>query len=156
MNSRFNNPFMRHWSLSTRLRIRYNTDLQMMLVCYNYYVHGHYPSSHLCLSYYISKRNVSETGFYLRHQVKPSQLGQREIFPISGHLCHFQDGVYKSKQHNSSARAKKAFKLWRSTRIRPCTSDVSRLKSTLEKNNTPYVANLRKINFLLKLHLMEL
>jgi predicted nucleic acid-binding protein len=38
---------------------------------YKYYVFGHYLSSRL----YLSKHNVSETGFCLRLQVKPTQLG---------------------------------------------------------------------------------
>jgi hypothetical protein len=44
---------------------------------YNYYVLRHYSSSRLCLKcpVYISKQNVSETGVYLRPQVKPTQLG---------------------------------------------------------------------------------
>jgi hypothetical protein len=45
---------------------------------YNYYVLGHYPSSHLCLKcrpLHISKHNVSETGIYLRHQVEHTHLG---------------------------------------------------------------------------------
>jgi hypothetical protein len=45
---------------------------------YNYYVFGHYPSSRLCLKcrpVYISKHKVSETGFCLRLQVNPTQLG---------------------------------------------------------------------------------
>jgi hypothetical protein len=43
-----------------------------------YYVVGHYPSSCLYLkkpSCLFSKHNISETGFYLRLQVKPTQLG---------------------------------------------------------------------------------
>jgi hypothetical protein len=32
---------------------------------------------------YISKHNVSETGFYLHPQVKPTQLGAIELFPTS-------------------------------------------------------------------------
>jgi hypothetical protein len=81
-----------------------------------------------CLKYhpvYISKHNVSETGF-------------------------FQNSLYKPKQLNSSARAKRAFKLWRSSRIRPCTSDVSRLKSSSEKKSTSHGANLRKTKFSLE------
>jgi hypothetical protein len=45
---------------------------------YKYYVFGHYPLSRLCLKcrpVYISKHNVSETGFCLHLQVKPTQLG---------------------------------------------------------------------------------
>jgi hypothetical protein len=45
---------------------------------YQYYVSGHYPSSCLYLKtvlFIFSKHNVSETGFYLRLQVKPTQLG---------------------------------------------------------------------------------
>jgi hypothetical protein len=44
----------------------------------NYYVSGHFPSSCYYLKHrpvYISKWNVSETGFCLRFQVKPVQLG---------------------------------------------------------------------------------
>jgi hypothetical protein len=39
---------------------------------------GHYPSSCLCLKHhpvYFSKHDVSQTGFCLRLQVKPTQLG---------------------------------------------------------------------------------
>jgi hypothetical protein len=46
-------------------------------VLYNYYVLGHYSSSRLCLKCrpaYISKHSVSATGFYPRHQAKPTQL----------------------------------------------------------------------------------
>jgi hypothetical protein len=42
------------------------------------YVFGHYPSSCLYLTrrrVSLSKHNVSETGFCLRIQVKPTQLG---------------------------------------------------------------------------------
>jgi hypothetical protein len=49
-----------------------------MVHWYNYYVFGHYPSSCLYLKnrpVYFSKHIVSETGFCLRLQVKPSQLG---------------------------------------------------------------------------------
>jgi hypothetical protein len=46
---------------------------------YKYYVFGHYPSSCLYLKkhrpVYISKHNVSDTGFCLRLQVKSTQLG---------------------------------------------------------------------------------
>jgi hypothetical protein len=44
---------------------------------YTYYVSGHYPSSCFYLKHpvYISKHNVSETGFSLRLQVKSTQLG---------------------------------------------------------------------------------
>jgi hypothetical protein len=53
------------------------------------------------------QNNVSETGFYLRPQGKSTHLGPIDrASPISGYLCHFQDGVCKSKQHNSSVRAK--------------------------------------------------
>jgi hypothetical protein len=44
---------------------------------YKYYVSGHYPSSCLNLKHrpvYFSKHNVSETGFCLRLQVKPTLL----------------------------------------------------------------------------------
>jgi hypothetical protein len=51
-------------------------------------------------------------------------------------------GYINPTQHSSSSRAKKTFKLWSSTRISPCTSDVSRFKS-LERN-------LRKTKFPLK------
>jgi hypothetical protein len=81
-----------------------------------------------CRPVYIPKYNVSETEFYLRPQVKSTQLGPVDrASPYLRTLCHFQDGVYKPKQHNSSDGSKRAFKLWRSTRIRLCTSDVSRL-----------------------------
>jgi hypothetical protein len=39
---------------------------------YKYYVSGHHPSS---CPLYISERNVSETGFFLRLQVNYTQLG---------------------------------------------------------------------------------
>jgi hypothetical protein len=42
-----------------------------------YYVLGHYPSSRLglkCHRVCVSKHNVSETGFYLRLHVKPTQF----------------------------------------------------------------------------------
>jgi hypothetical protein len=57
-----------------------------MVNLYNYYVLGNYPSSRLCLKYpvYISKHNFSETGFYLRLQVKPTQLGP--IDRVNSHL----------------------------------------------------------------------
>jgi hypothetical protein len=44
---------------------------------YKYYVCGHYPSSRLYLKtvLFIFKNNVSETGFCLRLQVKPTLLG---------------------------------------------------------------------------------
>jgi hypothetical protein len=43
---------------------------------YKYYVDGHYPSSlKIIRSLYISKYKVSETGLFLRLQVKPTQLG---------------------------------------------------------------------------------
>jgi hypothetical protein len=45
---------------------------------YKYYVFGHYPSSYLYLKHrpvYFSKHNVSEIGFCLRLQVKPTLLG---------------------------------------------------------------------------------
>jgi hypothetical protein len=38
----------------------------------------------------------------------------------------------------------------------PCTRDVSRLKSSLERNNIPCGTNIRKTKFSLKLHLTEL
>jgi hypothetical protein len=60
----------------------------------------------------IFQNSVSETGFCLRLQVKPIQMGQIdgatpylriflggapsiELVPISGYLCQHQDGVYK-------------------------------------------------------------
>jgi hypothetical protein len=45
---------------------------------YYYYVYGHYTSSRLYLKHrpvYITKQNISETGFCLRLQVEPTQLG---------------------------------------------------------------------------------
>jgi hypothetical protein len=45
---------------------------------YEYYVSGHYPSSCFYLkrrTVYISKPNISETGFCFRLQVKPTHLG---------------------------------------------------------------------------------
>jgi hypothetical protein len=44
---------------------------------HKYYVFGHYPSSCLYLktAVYFSNHNVSETGFRLHLQVKPTQLG---------------------------------------------------------------------------------
>jgi hypothetical protein len=45
---------------------------------YKYYVFGHYPSSCIslkCRPVSLSKPNVSETGFCLHLQVKPTQLG---------------------------------------------------------------------------------
>jgi hypothetical protein len=48
------------------------------LTAYKYYVFGHYRSSCLHLKnrrVYFSKHDVSETGFCLRLQVKPTQLG---------------------------------------------------------------------------------
>jgi hypothetical protein len=49
----------------------------IFIVRYKYYVYGHYPSSCLYLkqSCLCFKHNVSETGFCLRLQVKPIQLG---------------------------------------------------------------------------------
>jgi hypothetical protein len=43
---------------------------------YKYYVFGHYPVSSLSKNrpVYFSEHNVSETGFCLCHQVKPTQL----------------------------------------------------------------------------------
>jgi hypothetical protein len=44
---------------------------------YKYYVFGHYPSPCFYLNrrpVYFPKHNISETGFYLRLQVKPIQL----------------------------------------------------------------------------------
>jgi hypothetical protein len=44
---------------------------------YKYYVSGHYPSSRFYLKHHplcISKHNVSESGFSLRLQVKPTSL----------------------------------------------------------------------------------
>jgi hypothetical protein len=52
---------------------------------YNYYVSGHYPSSCLYLKHrplYFSKY-VSETGFFLRLQVKPTQLVLETVRNIS-------------------------------------------------------------------------
>jgi hypothetical protein len=49
-----------------------------MVHYYNYYVSGHYLWSCFYLRYrpvYISKQNVSETGFSLRLQVKPTESG---------------------------------------------------------------------------------
>jgi hypothetical protein len=44
-----------------------------------------------CRPVYVSKHNVSETGFCLRPQVKPTlSFQQTELVPISGHLCHFK------------------------------------------------------------------
>jgi hypothetical protein len=64
---------------------------------YKYYVLGHYPSSHLCLNcrpVYILKHNVSETGFYLRLQVKPTpEDGDRIQFPKRCVLKYKQDDI---------------------------------------------------------------
>jgi hypothetical protein len=70
---------------------------------YNNYAFEEYPSSCLCL-----KHNVSETGFCLRPQVKPTLLGpidraspylRRRQSPVSETLCfkHRQDDGYCSK-----------------------------------------------------------
>jgi hypothetical protein len=40
--------------------------------------------------------------------------------------------------------------------MRPCTRDVSPLKLSLERNNTPYGTKTRKTNISLKLHLTDL
>jgi hypothetical protein len=53
--------------------------MREQLWTYKYYVSVHYPSSSICLKYrtvYFSKHDVSDTGFCLRLQVKPTQLGQ--------------------------------------------------------------------------------
>jgi hypothetical protein len=50
----------------------------VLLKGYIYYVFGYYPSSCLylkCRPVSLSKHNVSETEFCLRHQAKPTQLG---------------------------------------------------------------------------------
>jgi hypothetical protein len=54
-----------------------------------YYVFERYSSSRLYLKFrsvYLSKHSVSETGFCLRLQVRPTQLGPIDIVPISGDL----------------------------------------------------------------------
>jgi hypothetical protein len=58
-----------------------------MVHCSMYYVFGYHPSSCLLSKnhpVYFSKHDVSETGFCPRPQVKPTQLGQIELEPISG------------------------------------------------------------------------
>jgi hypothetical protein len=65
-------------------------------ILYKYYIFGH-PSSCLYLQtilFFFSKHNVSETGFCLRLQIKPTQ--SIELVPIFGQLCQLQDGVHKS------------------------------------------------------------
>jgi hypothetical protein len=56
---------------------QYDLNFVTMVHEYKYYVFGHYPLSGLYLKHrpiYFSK-HVSETGFCLRLQVKPTQLG---------------------------------------------------------------------------------
>jgi hypothetical protein len=74
-----------------------------MVHLYKYYVFGHYPSSCLYLKrrpVYFSKLSVSETGFCLRLQVRPTQLGP--IYRASPHLQTPMSvprwGVLKNKQ----------------------------------------------------------
>jgi hypothetical protein len=47
---------------------------------FNYSVPGHYPS--FCS--YLKTQNIFQTGFYLRLQVEPTQLGPIDV-PVSGH-----------------------------------------------------------------------
>jgi hypothetical protein len=64
-------------SLQKSGAVKNESELQMETF-YKYYVSGHYPSSCFYLKHrhgYIWKHNVSETGFCLRLQVKPTQLG---------------------------------------------------------------------------------
>jgi hypothetical protein len=66
-------------------------------------------------------------------------------------------GYINQIQHTPSARDKKTLNYWNSTRMRPCTREESRLKSSPERSNTPYGTNTRKtIFFPLKLHLTAL
>jgi hypothetical protein len=53
---------------------------------------------------YISKHNVSETGFCLRLQVKPTQLAQSvELVSISGHLFSTKIGCTSQSHHKSAS-----------------------------------------------------
>jgi hypothetical protein len=60
----------------------------MLVILYKYYVTGHYPSSCFHLKHrpvYISKHNVSETGFSLRLQVNVFSWAQSmELVSIFG------------------------------------------------------------------------
>jgi hypothetical protein len=46
-----------------------------------------------CRPFYISKHNVSETGFYLRPQVKPTQLGPTDRASPPNNCAIFKDNV---------------------------------------------------------------
>jgi hypothetical protein len=98
---------------------------------------------------YISKHNVSETGFCLRHHVKPTQLG-----PIDRASPYLRTSVpaprwrYTSQaQHKPSARVKKTLNYEISIRMRSCTRELSRQKLSLDRRDTRYGTNTRKTNF---------
>jgi hypothetical protein len=69
-------------------------EIYKTVLNYKYYVFGHYPSSRP----FFKKHNVSETGFCLRPQVKPTQLDP--IYraspylrnPVSETLCFLKNG----------------------------------------------------------------
>jgi hypothetical protein len=68
-------------------------------------------------------------------------------------------GYINQTQHKPSATAKKTLNYWNSTRTRLCTRELSRLKLSLERSNTPYGANThtkKQICSKLKLHLTAL
>jgi hypothetical protein len=55
-------------------------------------------------------------------------------------------GYTSQAQHKPYARAKKILIL-NSARMRPCTRELARQKSSLERRHTPHGTNIRKTNF---------
>jgi hypothetical protein len=86
---RFFNP-----SILTRERISSN------IFKYKYYILGHYPSSCLylkCHPVYFLKHNISETGFCLHFQVRPTQLGP-SIELVLYFCCDHKTGLVRDAQ----------------------------------------------------------
>jgi hypothetical protein len=69
--------FINHLIIFLILTVSLSNRQQTQAILYKYYVFGHYPSTCVCLktALFIFQNNVSETGFCLRLQVKPTQLG---------------------------------------------------------------------------------
>jgi hypothetical protein len=74
-------------------RVLGHSTYSLVNILNKYYILGHYPSSCLylkCRPVYVAKHNVSETGFCLRLQVTPTQIGTSSIYWTQLNRCYLK------------------------------------------------------------------